>query len=53
MLHLPRTVLRVAGIFATIFYHDMANVDVTNYISMDSDVLPNHKSVRQRMEASV
>lgn len=53
MLHLPRTVLRDAGILAAIFHHNMAYVDVTNYISVDSDVLPNHKSVWQRMKAGV
>lgn len=45
MLNLSRPILRNARILAAILHHDMANVDVTNYIAMDSDVLSDHKSV--------
>lgn len=48
MLHTTRTILANAGIFAAILDHDMAYVNMTNYISMHRDVLSDHKSVERR-----
>lgn len=48
MLHTTRTILPNAGILAAILDHDMAYVNMTNYISVHRDVLSDHKSVKRR-----
>lgn len=48
MLHTTRTILSDAGILAAILDHDMAYVNMTNYISVHRDVLSDHKSVKRR-----
>lgn len=50
MLHTTRTILPNAGILAAILDHDMAYVNMTNYISVHRDVLSDHKSVKRREE---
>lgn len=48
MLHSTRTILGYAGVFTAILDHDMAYVNMTNYISMHGDVLSDHKSAKRR-----
>jgi len=50
MLHTTRTILGNAGILSAILDHDMAYVNMTNYISMHGDVLSDHKSVEKYRE---
>lgn len=44
MLHSSSPILRDAGVLATILDHDVAYVNMTNYIAMHGDVLSDHKS---------
>jgi len=50
MLYTTRTILGYAGILSAILDHDMAYVNMTNYISMHGDVLSDHKSVEKMGE---
>jgi len=50
MLHSSRPILGDAGVLAAILDHDVAYVNMTNYIAMHGDVLSDHKSAMAKKE---